>query len=54
MIGSYAKNQFPPTIGHDPERDPKGFIGEVLRTVHERNLDQLVQFFAEETASSST
>ena len=20
MIGSYAKNQFPPTIGHDPQR----------------------------------
>ena len=30
------------------ERDPKGFIEEVLRTVHERNLDQLVQFFAED------
>ena len=29
MIGSYAKNQFPPTIGHDPK-----FVAARLLSVH--------------------
>ena len=37
MIGSYAKNQFPPTIGHDPAglADWTGSIESKFQTVFE-------------------